>query len=296
MDRLFFRRWKQVFAYGWRDSAEIAKEANLSRGKVFADILSSFAKWYVFSNQYRTHRMWELTGSEKESVAVPLGVENKKLDKWRRQNYHNWKFLKKWTDLKYELSTYRQQKRNEAYTKEFDAGEGLMVQYNVHIHREHYLDGTIRIGKNVLLAKNVFIDYSGEVIIQDDVALANSVIIETHTHPIEKRGAAPVPGHLLIECGVKVLSNSYIADTCHYIGRHARIGAGTYLRSNVPRYAIMMGNPAKIIGFLYTPEEMREFEKENYNENDRTSVEQYEKDYNKYYRTRLLEIKKFVQK
>ena len=296
MDRLFFRRWKQILTYGWRDSAEIAKESSLSRGKVFADILSSFSKWYVFSNQYRSHRMWELTGSEKESVAVPLGVENKKLDKWRRENYHNWKFLKKWTNIKYELSTYRQQNRNEAYTKEFDAGEGLMVQYNVHIHREHYLDGTIKIGKNIFLGKNVFLDYSGELIIQDDVAIANGVIIETHTHSIEKNGASPEPGHLLIERSVKVLSNSYIADTCHVIGRYARIGAGTYVRSNVPRYAIMMGNPAKIVGFLYTPEELVEFEEKTFAENDRTPIVQYEKDYNKYFRSRLLEIKRFVQK
>lgn len=296
MDRLFFRRWKQVFTYGWRDAAEIAKEANLSRWKVFTDILSSFSKWYVFSNQYRTHRMWELKGSEKESVAVPLGVENKKLDRWRRQNYHNWKFLKKWTNLKYELSTYRQQKRNEAYTKEFDAGEGLMVQYNVHIHREHYLDGTIRIGKNVFLAKNVFLDYSGELIIQDDVAIANGAIIETHTHLIEKKGAPPAPGRLEIEKGVKVLSRAYIADTCHFIGRYARIGAGTYIRNNVLPYSIMIGNPAKTVGFMYSPDEMVEFEKNVFPESERTDVEKYRQDYKKYFIDRRKEIKSFLQK
>ena len=96
--------------------------------------------------------------------------------------------------------------------------------------------------------------------------------------------------------GVKILSNAYISDTCHVIGRYARIGAGTYVRSNVPRYAIMMGNPAKIIGFLYSPEEMVEFEKKKFEDNDRTSIEQYENDYKKYFSSRVREIRTFIKK
>lgn len=253
MDRLFFRRWKQILTYGWRDSAEIAKEASLSRGKVFADILSSFSKWYVFSNQYRTHRMWELKSNEKQSIAIPLGMENKRLDEWRRQNYHNWKFLKKWTDLKYELSPSRQQKRKEAYTKEFNAGEGLTVQYNVHIHREHFLDGTIRIGKNVVLAKNVFIDYTGEVIIGDNVHMANGVIIESHHRDLEAydRGKdVNIPTKLIIQDNAYIGSRAIILDTCNYIGKNARVGAGAVVTKDVPDFAVVVGVPAKVIKYV----------------------------------------------
>ena len=126
--------------------------------------------------------------------------------------------------------------------------------------------------------------------------MANSVIIETHTHSIEKKGAGAEPGHLLIEKGVKILSNAYIADTCHVIGRYARIGAGTYIRGNVLPYSIMIGNPAKIVGFMYSPEEMAEFEKNIFPEEERTDVEKYRQDYKKYFIDRRKEIKGFLQK
>ena len=244
MDKLTLRRWHQVVNYGWQEAAVIAKETGKSRLTVFLDIISSFSKWHVFSNQYHAHRLWELPEKEKEDTAKSLGEENKRRDNWVRENYHNWKFINKWTNLKCELSPSMQQKRKKAYTKEFNADEGLIVQFNVHIHREHYLDGTIKIGKNVLLAKNVFIDYSGELIIHDDVAIANGVIIETHTHILEKNRMAPKPSRLEIGDNVKILSRAYIADTCHSIGRGARIGAGAYVRNNILPYAIVMGNPA----------------------------------------------------
>lgn len=57
----------------------------------------------------------------------------------------------------------------------------------------------------------------------------------------------------------------------------------------------MMGNPAKIIGFLYSPEEMVEFEKKMFDETERTPIEQYKKNYEKYYLNRWKEIKEFVK-
>jgi len=133
------------------------------------------------------------------------------------------------------------------------------------------------------------------LIIHDNVSIANGVIIETHTHPLEKSRQVPVPSRLEIGEGVKVLSQSYIADTCHSIGRYARIGAGTYVRCNIPPYAIVMGNPAKIIGFLYSPEEMVEFEKDKYPESERTPLDQYAQWYEKYFRSRSKEIKSFIK-
>lgn len=297
MDKLDFRRLRQLLNYGWKDAKAISEELGGAKTKlsVFLDILSSYRRYHLFSNQYRQQRFWELTDEERKAIGEKLGTENKRRDKWVRENYHNWKFINKWTNLKYELSPSLQQKRKKAYTKEFNAGEGLSIQFNVHIHKEHFLDGTIEMGKNVLLAKNVFIDYSGELIIRDNVSIANGTIIETHTHPLEKNREAPVPGKLEIGENVKILSRAYIADTCHSIGRYARIGAGTYVRSNVPPYAIVMGNPAKIIGFVYTPEEMVEFEESRYSEAERTNYDTYVKNYDKYYKKRTKEIANFIK-
>ena len=183
MDQLSLRRYKQLLTYGWKDSKSIAIESGKSRLSVFIDIISIYQRYHVFSNQYKKKELWRKnTEEDRAKVATPIGAENLRRDNWVRENYRNWKFIRKWTNLKYELSPSMQMKRKKAYTKEFNAGEGLIVQFNVHIHREHYLDGTIKMGKNVLLAKNVFIDYSGFLEIQDNVALSDGVVIETHSH------------------------------------------------------------------------------------------------------------------
>jgi acetyltransferase-like isoleucine patch superfamily enzyme len=298
MDKLTLRRWHQVFNYGWPEAAVIAKETGKSRLTVFLDIISSFSKWHVFSNQFHAHRLWELPEKEKEDTAKSLGEENKRRDNWVRENYHNWKFINKWTDLKYELSPSMQQKRKKAYTKEFNAGEGLIVQFNVHIHREHYLDGTIKIGRNVLLAKNVFIDYSGFLEIEDNVALSDGVVIETHSHvssgfALKGKGKLDQT-HLVIEEGVSVGSKAMIMDTCSKVGRHSRIGAGAVVRSNVPPYAIVIGNPAKIVGFIMTPEEVAKKELD-YPEEKRINMEKFVANYDRYFRGRVSETKKYVK-
>lgn len=298
MDKLTLRRWHQIVTYGWGEAAVIAEEAGESRLTVFLDIISSFSKWHVFSNQYHAHRLWEMPEKEKEGTAKSLGEENKRRDNWVRENYHNWEFINKWTDLKYELSPSMQKKRKRAYTKEFNAGEGLIVQFNVHIHREHYLDGTIKIGRNVLLAKNVFIDYSGFLEIEDNVALSDGVVIETHSHvssgfALKGKGKL-AQTHLVIEEGVSVGSKAMIMDTCSKVGRHSRIGAGAVVRSNVPPYAIVIGNPAKIVGFIMTPEEVAQKELD-YPEEKRINMEKFVSYYDKYFRGRVSETKKYVK-
>lgn len=79
------------------------------------------------------------------------------------------------------------------------------------------------------------------------------------------------------------------------IGRGAIVGAGTVVRSKVPPYAIVTGNPAKVIGFSFTPEEIIEHEKALYPEEERLPLELLEKNYEKYFLKRLKEIKEFTR-
>lgn len=78
-----------------------------------------------------------------------------------------------------------------------------------------------------------------------------------------------------------------------YIGRGSTIGAGTVLAKKVPPYSIVRGNPAKIVGFVFTPEEVVEHEKALYPEEIRLPIEVLEKNYNKYFLQRIKEIKEF---
>jgi acetyltransferase-like isoleucine patch superfamily enzyme len=79
------------------------------------------------------------------------------------------------------------------------------------------------------------------------------------------------------------------------IGRGAIVGAGSVCRKSVPPYAIAVGNPAKITGFKFSPEEIVLHEKALYPKNERMNVDVLEKNYNKYFLNRIGEIKSFLK-
>lgn len=79
------------------------------------------------------------------------------------------------------------------------------------------------------------------------------------------------------------------------VGRGSIVGAGSVLRSSIPSYSIVIGNPAKVIGFKFTPEEVIEHEKALYPEDERLTLELLEKNYNKYFINRIKEIKAFTK-
>lgn len=292
-----FNRIVNVRKYGKIHALQIVSEhPELKQKVIFRDILRCYRKYRLFSNQYKKEKFWMLSEEQREIIGNKNKEKFLRNERWLDDFFQNGRFLNKWKRFKYESSGYLQSKRINAYRKRYNMGENCHVGHDVIIERHHYLWGTIKIGNNCLLAKHVYIDYSGDLIIHDNVSLANGVIIETHTHPIGKRGAAPQPGRLEIERGVTIFTGSYIADTCHFIGRYAMIGAGTYIRGNVLPYAIMIGNPAKIVGFMYSPEEVEEFEKNVFPEDERIDVEKYRQDYKKYFIDRRKEIKSFLQK
>lgn len=290
------KRLKQVFCYGWKHASQISQDSfnGKKRFSLFLDILTCFYKYGMWSNQYLKERFWTLEKRQRFQIGSRCREENYKKEMWLRDFYANSDFIMKYSAFKYEKESLRE-KRKKAYSKRYNAGNNLMVEYDVEISRQHYLDGTISIGDNVLLAKHVFIDYSGQVVLRDGVKISNGVVIETHSHFLDKTDGSAIPGHLVVDDHVKIYTGAYIADTCHHIGRHARIGAGCYVRSNIPPYAIVIGNPAKIIGFVSTPQETAEFEKENYPESERIPIEVLEKNYNKYFKGRIKEIKEFVK-
>lgn len=79
------------------------------------------------------------------------------------------------------------------------------------------------------------------------------------------------------------------------IGRGAIVGAGSVCRNSVPPYSIVIGNPAKVISFKYTPEEIIEHECLLYPESERLSLEYLEKNYQKYYKKRIKQIVELIK-
>ncbi len=77
-------------------------------------------------------------------------------------------------------------------------------------------------------------------------------------------------------------------------GRGSIIAAGTVVRKKIPPYAIAMGNPARIVGFVLKPEEVIMHEEKLYTEQERLNIGELENNYNKYYKNKKDEIRKFL--
>lgn len=246
-------RLSQVLKYGWQHAGEMASSHNenqTTRFRIFIDIMRCFYKYKMWSNQYLKEDFFYKDSNERQEIGLKYLESGLVRDAWQKDFRKTREFLIKYSDIKYEKAGLRK-KRNQAYAKRFNANSGLMVEYDVNISRQHYLNGTIQIGKNVLLAKHSFIDYSGKVVIKDNVQLANGVIIETHHHPFHSNWKEPrnkvLGTDLIIEEGAVVGSRAIIMPSCHYIGKHARVGAGAVVTHDVPDYSIVAGIPAKIL-------------------------------------------------
>ncbi len=79
------------------------------------------------------------------------------------------------------------------------------------------------------------------------------------------------------------------------VGRGATVAPGAVVLKNVPAYAIVAGNPAQVIGFNMTPDQVVEYEMRQYPEKDRISRSQLEKNFEKYYISRREAISEFLK-
>ena len=174
MGNIKWIRFCQVLKYGWSDARRISKEISKSRLMVFANILSSFRKYGIWSNQYCEQHFWSLSKQERERIGYEIGKRNRELDAekqqiinkeqqrikyihdWGKEYNENRKFIDRYSDYHWETSSKLRKKRREAYASRYNMGEDCIVQYGVELCREHRLNGSIEIGNRVLLAKTCF--------------------------------------------------------------------------------------------------------------------------------------------
>lgn len=252
---LLFKRLKQVLKYGWFHSGVIQNETHKGiffRIKIFIDILCCFNVYKMWSNQYLNEKFYLLSKEDRKLIGDRYFQKGVLRDEWQKDFESTKKLLAKYSTRNYDLPTLIHE-RVEAYQKHYNIGDNCIIEHNVELSRQHYLHGTIKIGKNVLLAKNVFVDYSGHVVIEDNVKLTNGVIIESHHRDLEayERGLdVNVQTSILIREGAYIGSRAIILSSCNYIGKNARIGAGAVVTKDVPDYALVAGVPAKVIKML----------------------------------------------
>ena len=152
-----------------------------------------------------------------------------------------------------------------------------------------------------ILANSVILSTKAKFIIKKNSGAAEGLTVVTGNHYSEvgkffmditdADKPKDLDKDIIVEEDVWMATNVTLLMGAH-IGRGAVIGAGSVVRSKVPPYAMIIGNPAKVVGFKFNPEQVIEHEKALYPEEERIPLETLEKNYKKYFLDRVSEIKR----
>jgi UDP-2-acetamido-3-amino-2,3-dideoxy-glucuronate N-acetyltransferase len=103
------------------------------------------------------------------------------------------------------------------------------------------------LGNNVKVQNNVSI-YTG-VICEDDVFLGPSMVFTNVTNPRSSVNRRSQYARTLVKKGATIGANATIVCG-NEIGEYAFIGAGAVVTKNVLAYALLVGNPARQMGWM----------------------------------------------
>ncbi len=142
-------------------------------------------------------------------------------------------------------------------------GERCNIGQNVVISPE------VVIGDNVKIQNNVSV-YTG-VILEDDVFCGPSMVFTNVTNPRSHVARKNEYKRTLVRRGASLGANSTVVCGVT-IGRYAFVGAGSVVTRDIPDYALVYGNPARVRGWMCACGIGIEFKKENGAETARCSA------------------------
>lgn len=120
-------------------------------------------------------------------------------------------------------------------------GENCNIGQNVVVSPE------VVLGNNVKVQNNVSI-YTG-VICEDDVFLGPSMVFTNVTNPRSAVNRRSQYAKTLVKKGATIGANATIVCG-NEIGKYAFIGAGAVVTKRVADYALVVGNPARQMGWM----------------------------------------------
>ncbi len=138
-------------------------------------------------------------------------------------------------------------------------GEGTKVWHFSHIMPNSIIGENCNIGQNVVVSPEVVLGnnvkvqnnvsiYTG-VICDDDVFLGPSMVFTNVINPRSAINRRDQYAKTHVGQGASIGANATIVCG-HDIGRFAFIGAGAVVTKTVPDYALVVGNPAKQLGWV----------------------------------------------
>ena len=152
-------------------------------------------------------------------------------------------------------------------------GEGTKIWHFSHVQSGTTIGKKCVLGQNVNVGNNVSIgDYCK---IQNNVSVYEGVTLEDYvfcgpsmvfTNILDPRCKYPQVGakyyvQTLVKEGASIGANATIVCG-NTLGKHCMIGAGSVVTKDVPDYALVVGIPAKIIGWVSEAGKRLEFDKD----------------------------------
>lgn len=142
-----------------------------------------------------------------------------------------------------------------------EVGEGTKVWHFSHVQKGTRIGKHCTLGQNVNVGNNVRV--GNNVKIQNNVSVYEGVTLEDYvfcgpsmvfTNVIDPRSEFPQRGSkyyhkTLVQYGASIGANATVVCG-HTIGRFAFIGAGAVVTKDIPDYALVVGNPARIVGWM----------------------------------------------
>jgi UDP-2-acetamido-3-amino-2,3-dideoxy-glucuronate N-acetyltransferase len=155
-----------------------------------------------------------------------------------------------------------------------EIGEGTKIWHFSHVQKGAKIGRSCVLGQNVNVANNVILgDFCK---IQNNVSIYEGVTLEDYvfcgpsmvfTNILDPKCKYPQVGEqyyikTLVKEGASIGANATIVCG-HTLGRHCLVGAGTVVTKDIPDYALVIGNPGKVVGWVSEAGKKLKFDKDN---------------------------------
>lgn len=153
-------------------------------------------------------------------------------------------------------------KHDSAYVDEpSEIGEGTKIWHFSHVQKGAKIGKNCVLGQNVNVGNNVTMGDNCKI--QNNVSIYEGVTLEDYvfcgpsmvfTNILDPKCKYPQVGSTfyiktLVKEGASIGANATIVCGTT-IGKHTLIGAGAVVTKDIPDYALVVGNPGKIIGWV----------------------------------------------
>lgn len=166
------------------------------------------------------------------------------------------------------FSSYIGPHRHVREAKHISVGKNTRVRYGSSLlcyssYHQQRLIPSLRIGNNVYINTGFKAIIATDLIIEDDVTIANDVSVITENHGLQADTASYLDNDLSVS-SVTIRKGAWIGEKAILlpgvtVGEKSIIGAGSVVTKSIPAYSLAVGNPARVIKHFNT--ETKKWEK-----------------------------------